>query len=88
VYSYAVIVWEMLMRQKPWNHLHEFSEIEAQVSCGAHEEIPESVYKNNQLKIFLTELIKVSWAQNPFERPTFADIVTQLDLMKVDAKLL
>jgi len=82
VYSYSIILWELLMRKKPWEGLKEVSEIEAKVCNGQREAIPPPLYMNHQILSLLQQVIIRCWSQNPFERPTFANLAEKLDLGK------
>jgi len=71
IYSFGVIVWEILTRKGPWTHCKTAIEIESNVLQGKREEIP-STNKD------LAALVQISWAQNPDDRPLAQTIVQNL----------
>jgi len=88
VYSFAIVVWEMLTRKKPWDNCKTSDEVENLVRQGKREEIPTTPLKKTNssggvthLQYFdtLTALVKRCWSQNPADRPHFAAILTKMD---------
>ena len=75
VYSFAVVVWEMIERKIPFPNL---SPIETVAAVVNGERPPISEY--NPLK----DLIRQCWSQNPADRPTFPEIFDELS--KIDEK--
>lgn len=71
VYSFAIIVYEIMTCQEPWKNLNML-QIHNKVESGFRPEIkgiPDS-YKN---------LIEKCWVQNPDERPSFDEIIEELE---------
>jgi len=77
VYSYAIIIWEMIVRHKPWEELKDVSEIELKVCSGERESIPVSIYQGVPTLEFLNELLTCCWVQNSYKRPTFLNIAVE-----------
>ncbi|CAD8088086.1 unnamed protein product [Paramecium sonneborni] len=83
VYSFGMILWEIITQQIPYEGLSQTQIIgsvgygEDQVSIPSHSNPP-----------ILLQLAKKCLKKNPIERPTFADIVNEIQLgQKTDAKL-
>lgn len=69
VYSYAMVLWEMLLRKVPFGDMKQ-------------EDIYNHVVRNNwrlalpqDAPIGLVRLITQAWSKNPKDRPTFSQIV-------------
>jgi len=82
IYSYAIILWEILTRKKPWNNCHDVNELEKKVVSGIREIIPDSFMRGNQTMVFLQQLTVRCWAQKPTERPSFNEIAEKLEILK------
>jgi serine/threonine protein kinase len=78
VYSFAIIMWEVFCRKRPFYNLTHDKVIEAisvrkdrpsllDVEKQIGREVPE-----------LVDLIKKCWCENPDHRPTFTDILSTL----------
>jgi len=71
VYGFAIILWELLTRQVPFEGMPGM-EIQEAVLGGERMPISDTV------PIAFRELIRKSWAQTPEERPSFKEIVSCL----------
>ena len=69
VYSYGMLLWEMLTRKIPFEGKDKVQITYAVVNKGERPEIPSDTPKA------LADLISCCWAQDPQDRPTFGDIV-------------
>mmetsp|Transcript_15519 Transcript_15519/g.60702 ORF Transcript_15519/g.60702 Transcript_15519/m.60702 type:complete len:1066 (+) Transcript_15519:180-3377(+) len=91
VYSYGVILWEMITRQEPYEEIGFVHEIAERVRDGYRPTMPEYV------PAAIESLIQDCWQTNPVERPDFvtiigrlkeiAEIWDQLDLSQILASL-
>ncbi|KAI3428099.1 hypothetical protein D9Q98_006482 [Chlorella vulgaris] len=73
-YSYAVLCWEMLTGQVPWQELQTPMQIIFQVGV-MHQRLPFP----DSCPAFLRQLIEDCWADEPSERPGFSLILQRLD---------
>jgi len=75
IYSYAVVLWELIFRKKPWAGKHSMKVIQT-VETGGRLSIvnmpPDTPPK-------IINLMKSCWEQVPDKRPSFAEIIQQLD---------
>jgi len=78
IFSFAIIVWELLTRKKPWANCATIEEIESNVSQGKREQLPQT-FGNDYLEK-LIQVVQQSWLQNPDERPSFQKIKAFLQL--------
>lgn len=72
VYSFGVILWELATLQQPWNNLNPAQVVAAVGFKGKRLEIPRDV--NPQV----ASLIEACWANEPWKRPSFANIMESL----------
>ncbi|XP_062194397.1 serine/threonine-protein kinase CTR1 isoform X2 [Phragmites australis] len=78
VYSYGVILWELMTLQQPWCNLNPAQVVAAVGFKGRRLEIPKD------LNPLVAALIESCWANEPWRRPSFANImVTLRPLIKV-----
>jgi len=76
VYSYGIILWELLMREMPFDDTETFT-IPVLVTKGKRPKIPKTTTKE------WSKLIKKCWHQKPEKRPNFTSILERLDAMWV-----
>eukprot|EP01117_Protostelium_nocturnum_P009737 TRINITY_DN3481_c0_g2_i2.p1 TRINITY_DN3481_c0_g2~~TRINITY_DN3481_c0_g2_i2.p1 ORF type:complete len:1509 (+),score=531.31 TRINITY_DN3481_c0_g2_i2:2688-7214(+) len=76
VYSYGVILWELLTRQDYFAEIAFNSQIEESVRAGKRPLIP------SDCPPLYSSLIQMCWAQDPKDRPTFKDIKPLLSNLK------
>ncbi|XP_047076979.1 serine/threonine-protein kinase CTR1-like isoform X2 [Lolium rigidum] len=72
VYSFAVILWELMTLQKPWSNLNPAQVVAAVGFRGRRPEIPSSVDPK------VAAIIESCWAKEPWRRPSFATIMESL----------
>ena len=73
VYSFSLIVYEIITNEKPFNDLNSISEIFVKVVMkGIRPEFNFSVPTSYR------RLIEKCWSYDPTDRPTFDDIVSSL----------
>jgi len=76
VYSYAIIIWELLTRRVPWEGLNR-EQIEANVRNGIRPPMPAND-GSDQAKMILIDLMTACWQDAPEARPSFAQIYAKL----------
>ncbi len=76
VYSFSIIIWELLTRKKPWDEL-SVEEIELNVRQGKRPHLED--FKGNQITSVLVAMTELCWKQLPSERPSFKEIKVKLD---------
>ncbi|KAE8817350.1 Serine/threonine-protein kinase CTR1 [Hordeum vulgare] len=72
VYSFAVILWELMTLQQPWCNLNPAQVVAAVGFKGRRLEIPKDL--NPQV----AALIESCWINEPWRRPSFANIMETL----------
>jgi serine/threonine protein kinase len=79
VYSFGIVLWELLTRKEPFAHHNNYSKFRKAV-CQKHErpEIPEDTEPS------LRTLIEQCWAPDPNKRPSFKQIISHLDNVIID----
>ncbi|KAF2366546.1 Serine-threonine/tyrosine-protein kinase catalytic domain [Trinorchestia longiramus] len=73
VYSYAIILWEMLTSEQPFKG-YDVLQILESVEAGVRPPLP-----NAHVSRELRELITSCWAQNAALRPSFAEVLGALE---------
>lgn len=73
VYSYGMVLWEMLLRRVPFNDLQSDQIYDHVVTCNWRLPIPQETPEG------LKKLITQCWSKNPKERPTFPQIVEMFE---------
>lgn len=80
VYSFGVILWELMTLQQPWCNLNPAQVVAAVGFKGRRLEIPKD------LNSLVAALIESCWANEPWRRPSFTNIMETLrPLIKVPA---
>lgn len=74
VYSYAIILWELVTRQMPFGDIEAFS-VPLMVSRGERPDLSKDI------PIEWRKLIKACWHQKPTSRPAFKKILIKLRSM-------
>jgi len=75
VFSFGVVLWELLTGEVPYLHLTPLQAAVGVVQQGLRPTIP----KNTNPK--LVELLQKCWQQNPTLRPDFSEIIEMLQHM-------
>jgi serine/threonine protein kinase len=82
VYSFGIVLWELLTRDEPFNHHNNFEKFKRAV-CIQRERppIPETCPDS------LRNLIEECWAHNASIRPSFEEIIPRLNEATVDVSI-
>jgi serine/threonine protein kinase len=72
VFAYAMTVFFIFTKEKPWGDAMGFDEIEQRIVKGERPVIPKEIDPRIQ------EIIQVNWRHNPEERKSFCEIVKTL----------
>lgn len=75
VYSFAVVMWEMLTRQVPYEEFKKTFTIISHVKAGGRPPVPKDAAED------FAHLMTACWSQEPKDRPTFSAIVDSLSSM-------
>ena len=76
VYSFAIVIWEIITRETPWKGLGA-SKIIMKVVQGKRPTLDEETYTNLYGEGVL-EVMKMCWQQDADDRPTFAEAMKLL----------
>ncbi|KAL4333378.1 hypothetical protein GQ457_07G045100 [Hibiscus cannabinus] len=76
VYSFGVILWELVTLQVPWKGLNPMQVVGAVGFQNRHLEIPEDVDPT------IAQIIRDCWQKEPHLRPSFGQLVTRLRRLK------
>ncbi|CAI8016918.1 Serine/threonine-protein kinase STY17 [Geodia barretti] len=72
VFSFSMVVWELMEHKVPFHR-------EADLVASMRILKGERPQFTNNWPEYLAKLVKVGWSENPYYRPTFADIITSLE---------
>uniref|UniRef100_A0A7S0RF32 non-specific serine/threonine protein kinase n=1 Tax=Chlamydomonas leiostraca TaxID=1034604 RepID=A0A7S0RF32_9CHLO len=72
VFSYGVIVWELVTNSEPWANLNPMAVVGAVGFNGQRLELPDDIAPE------VVALIRDCWADRPEHRPSFGDILGRL----------
>ncbi|XP_074558843.1 serine/threonine-protein kinase CTR1-like isoform X2 [Curcuma longa] len=72
IYSFGVILWELMTLQQPWSNLTPAQVVAAVGFKGRRLEIPSRVNKH------VAAIIESCWASEPWKRPSFSTIMESL----------
>ncbi|NXL73826.1 RIPK2 kinase, partial [Leptocoma aspasia] len=80
IYSYAVIMWEMMSRKQPFEEVINPLQIMYSVSQGQRLDLSEgSLSMDIPHRGLVIRLMESGWAQNPDERPSFLKCLIDLE---------
>jgi len=82
VYSYGIVLWEILTRQEPFAQYTSFDKFKEAV-CMRHERPPIPPETTPSLKA----LIESCWDADPSKRPSFKEIINSLDTVIIDCAI-
>ncbi|NWU96419.1 RIPK2 kinase, partial [Upupa epops] len=80
IYSYAIIMWEVMSRKQPFEEVINPLQIMYSVSQGRRLDLSEeSLARSIPHRALIVRLIGSGWAQNPDERPSFLKCLIDLE---------
>ncbi|NXY84800.1 RIPK2 kinase, partial [Alcedo cyanopectus] len=80
IYSYAVIMWEVMSRKQPFEEVINPLQIMYSVSQGQRLDLSgESLSMDIPHRALILRLMECGWAQNPDERPSFLKCLIELE---------
>jgi len=82
VYSFGIVLWEIVTRREPFEQYKSFTEFRNAV-CRLHvrPEVPAGIPER------LAHLMQACWAPEPEARPDFAAIGTELELVIIETAI-
>jgi hypothetical protein len=78
VYSFALLVWQLLTREDPFSHLSQIEAAGLVALQHARPPFPKDIPKE------LVELISTCWSENPSDRWPFDKIVARLTQLETE----
>lgn len=81
VYTFALVVWEIMSLEKPYSDCKSRSELIALLSNGGRPQL------NRKWPKLLTSTISMSWLTNPKARPSFQQLQKQFVIMKIEKSI-
>jgi len=83
VYSFGIVLWEILTRQEPFQEFENYEEFRDAI-CNRHVRplIPPTCHPT------LKQLMEACWHHDPTKRPAFPAIVASLEYIIVDTAIL
>ncbi|XP_019629560.1 PREDICTED: receptor-interacting serine/threonine-protein kinase 3-like isoform X1 [Branchiostoma belcheri] len=78
VYSYGIVLWEILTRRQPFEHAHNSAHIEIAVR-GNQRPDQKLIPTEPQECADFSRLMRQCWSQKPDDRPSFKDCVDRID---------
>ncbi|NXT49631.1 RIPK2 kinase, partial [Pluvianellus socialis] len=80
IYSYAIIMWEVMSRKQPFEEVINPLQIMYSVSQGQRLDLSEeSLSMDIPHRVLIIRLIGSGWAQDPDERPSFLKCLIDLE---------
>ncbi|NWR94347.1 RIPK2 kinase, partial [Furnarius figulus] len=80
IYSYAIIMWEVMSRKRPFEEVINPLQIMYSVSQGQRLDLTEgSLSMDIPHRMLVIRLVESGWAQNPDERPSFLKCLIDLE---------
>ncbi|PKU84067.1 Serine/threonine-protein kinase CTR1 [Dendrobium catenatum] len=72
VFSFGVILWELMTESIPWNHLNAMQVVGVVGFMDQRLDIPQGIDPK------IAAIISDCWASDPLQRPSFQDLVGRL----------
>jgi hypothetical protein len=82
VFSYAVVLWELLFLAEPYENFHHKEALWARVPAGERPLIPASAEQEQESWV---GLMGACWAATPEARPGFKAVIGTLHKLRPDA---
>ncbi|XP_074843085.1 receptor-interacting serine/threonine-protein kinase 2 isoform X2 [Carettochelys insculpta] len=80
IYSYAIIMWEVMSRRQPFEEVINPLQIMYSVSQGKRPDTSEETLSMEiPHRVLMITLMASGWAQNPDERPSFSKCLIELE---------
>ncbi|EMP42272.1 Receptor-interacting serine/threonine-protein kinase 2 [Chelonia mydas] len=80
IYSYAIIMWEVMSRKQPFEEVINPLQIMYSVSQGQRPDTSEETLSIDiPHRVLIVTLMASGWAQNPDERPSFSKCLIDLE---------
>ncbi|XP_047951203.1 serine/threonine-protein kinase STY8 [Salvia hispanica] len=79
VFSFGVILWELMTELIPWSNLNAVQVVGAVGFANSRLDIPHNVDPQ------IASIISECWASNPEDRPSFKDMIPKLEKLLVQA---
>nr|XP_042700424.1 LOW QUALITY PROTEIN: receptor-interacting serine/threonine-protein kinase 2 [Chrysemys picta bellii] len=80
IYSYAIIMWEVMSRKQPFEEVINPLQIMYSVSQGKRPDTSEETLSMDiPHRVLIVTLMASGWAQNPDERPSFSKCLIDLE---------
>uniref|UniRef100_A0A8C4VNE2 Receptor-interacting serine/threonine-protein kinase 2 n=1 Tax=Gopherus evgoodei TaxID=1825980 RepID=A0A8C4VNE2_9SAUR len=80
IYSYAIIMWEVMSRKQPFEEVINPLQIMYSVSQGKRPDTSEETLSMDiPHRVLIVTLMASGWAQNPDERPSFSKCIIDLE---------
>mmetsp|Transcript_11994 Transcript_11994/g.50104 ORF Transcript_11994/g.50104 Transcript_11994/m.50104 type:complete len:97 (-) Transcript_11994:125-415(-) len=77
VFSFGVILWELVMCEKPWKDSHSLQIVYKVGSCGEKLHVPEGIECIPEFR----KMIKQCLNDSPEKRPRFSELAKQLEAL-------
>uniref|UniRef100_A0A1W7RDF6 Receptor-interacting serine/threonine-protein kinase 2 n=1 Tax=Agkistrodon contortrix contortrix TaxID=8713 RepID=A0A1W7RDF6_AGKCO len=80
IYSYAIIMWEVMSRKKPFEDVIHHLQIMFSMSRGKRPDVGEETLPLDiPYRELMVSLMESAWAPNPEERPSFSRCLIELE---------
>jgi serine/threonine protein kinase len=82
VYSYGVIMWEILTREIPFSEIKWQYEVEKEVVSGTRPKIPQQIWIPPDYRTLMEKM----WVGDPAKRPSFKDAIEALRICQMSER--
>jgi serine/threonine protein kinase len=82
VYSYSMIIYELLCRRIPWWDVDDLDEIVRLVVSGSRPKIPKALTGRRQNDPYIGTIMTIMeacWNNSPMGRPKMMNVLTEID---------